>query len=792
MHRFRFLTTCKLAPLALALFAGNLALANTDSTTNAASATTSTNTTTSTASTIIDATNNTTTNVVNANSSTEVATSTTSVNSNAIPTGKLSDLTVMGMNRSTRTEGRYAFMSSAFSSTTGLNLLYKETPQSISSLTNAYIQARGIYNVEKALNSVTGITVVKESNNYRYLSRGFYIDQIQEDGQSSTIPGAATNPYYSASSFTDFVVYDHIEVVRGATALTLVSNDPSGTINAVYKKPLARPHAQVGFKVNNHGATRLTFDLNSPLADPSWKARLIGAITYDKNQTTAKAGKSAVLYSTVSKDFENDQLVLGAIFQYQRSTPNPYGLPYKYIDGTETNLPRDTYLGAAWNKQSNKKFKLFVEHTHDFNDQWQWLTKVSYTRMKNELAFAALGNSSTRTGVGGVNANGTLALNNKLYYKTLGTTWNVNTGVKGDLDLYGHKAKVYASYIYTDEVSDTSFKRVRDTSAYNIYTFDRYSVVRPDFSTTYDDWGTGYNRLRSHSFSVGGHVELTPQVKLLAGTNYSYFQQISGTDYIWWNGQADSDTDLYTNYGYHALTPLVGLTYEFLPNHTLYTSVGRNFKVQSGKDINDNPIGPKRGTNYEIGYKYNTARVNASIAAFKILDRNRAVSTGLRNANGNIYSVPVGKVRSQGVELEVSGAITDNWQVFAGYTFNTSRYLVDESTTYTAGLNFSKVTPKHILRFYTSYSFAESPWKVGGGFNYQSATSSLYQDITQGGYTLWNFDVSYQVTPKLLVSMNVDNLFNKKYWINNRMRVYVMNNWYGESRTVQLGLDYKF
>lgn len=64
--------------------------------------------------------------------------------------------------------------------------------------------------------------------------------------------------------------------------------------------------------------------------------------------------------------------------------------------------------------------------------------------------------------------------------------------------------------------------------------------------------------------------------------------------------------------------------------------------------------------------------------------------------------MPEGKVRSRGFEVELSGEVTPDWNVFAGYTFNRSKYMRTESTTYSYGTNFSKHTPKHMLRAYTS------------------------------------------------------------------------------------------
>ena len=150
-------------------------------------------------------------------------------------------------------------------------------------------------------------------------------------------------------------------------------------------------------------------------------------------------------------------------------------------------------------------------------------------------------------------------------------------------------------------------------------------------------------------------------------------------------------------------------------------------------------------------------------------------------------------MRSHGWEAEISGDITDNWKISAGYTFNTSRYRFSESNSAPAGLNFSTHTPKHMFRLYTSYKlpFADRKWTVGGGLTSQSRTLSS-GSIAQGGYTLWNADVSYKPNDHLDMALIVNNLTNKRYYQNKIGRNAVSGNYYGEPRNISFKLNWKF
>ncbi len=61
----------------------------------------------------------------------------------------------------------------------------------------------------------------------------------------------------------DISVYDHIEVVRGATGLTQANGEPGGTVNAVRKRPTGERIIQSEAQIDRFGksAPRGTFQV---------------------------------------------------------------------------------------------------------------------------------------------------------------------------------------------------------------------------------------------------------------------------------------------------------------------------------------------------------------------------------------------------------------------------------------------------------------------------------------------------------------------------------------------------
>ena len=201
--------------------------------------------------------------------------------------GESEDLQAINVKSSgddTRTEDTRSYTTAAMRTTTGLALAPQETPQSVSVVTKTQLDERGITTMHDALKTTTGINVIPDSGRWRYQSRGFYVDKIEEDGIDSTVPGAAGNPYNDPQSMSDLAIYDHIEVVRGTTGLTQSNGEPGGTINAVRKKPTAATQASASLQADRFGKVYGTGDLSGSLNQAqTLRGRVVGVASRNKN-----------------------------------------------------------------------------------------------------------------------------------------------------------------------------------------------------------------------------------------------------------------------------------------------------------------------------------------------------------------------------------------------------------------------------------------------------------------------------------------------------------------------------
>ena len=702
-------------------------------------------------------------------------------------TAELQTVNVTGKNRSTHTENRDSYTTSAMRTTTGLALSPKETPQSVSVITKTQLDNQGMTNMEQALKTTTGINVIPDSGRWRYQSRGFYIDQIEEDGLSTTVAGSSGNPYNDPQSMSNLAIYDHIEVVRGPTGLTQSNSEPGGTINAVRKRPTTNTQATLSFMADRFGAASLIGDVSGSLnSSHSVRGRLVSSLTRNKTFQDKNPTKGQMLYGILEADIgENSKATLGGLYQRTEETPDFYGVPMG--NGFDLNLPRDTYLGAEWNQIRLYKRNVFAEFDYQINDNWKWSSKLNYNRSSSAQNFATAANTGGRFAGIGQNGIFTGATDNIQKYDNTGKQFAFQTGVSGKFQALGNEQQAFANYTYSRE-NNSSYNlwKARTSNEYNIFDYDWKSVARTDWTSGNANYTGTERTITNHAVSTG--VLFTPWYKL---------HILGALRYTHWAYDFDNrKTGKLSEYRKSSLVPYLGITFDVDKNHSIYANYTQIKKPQTNRDMDNNLLNPITGTNTEIGFKsdwFGNGRLNSSFALYQIIQKNRPYDLDKRNAMGEWAYQAIGKVQSRGFEAELSGALTEDWKISANYAFNMSKYKESEGARYPIGTNFSKHTPKHMFRLYTSYRlpFADRKWTIGGGMTVQSKTNSLW-DVGQGGYLLWNADVHYTPTKNLNLSLIGSNLGNRRYYENHRIRTMGINNIYGQPRNVMFKVDYKF
>ncbi|MFH7807119.1 TonB-dependent siderophore receptor [Acinetobacter sp. BSP-153] len=686
-----------------------------------------------------------------------------------------------------QTEGTGSFKANKSKSSSKLNLSLKETPQSVSIVTQEQIEQRNLVSIDDVLAATPGVTVSKQdSERSSYYARGFSITNRQIDGM----------PVGDNSPRADSFFFDRVEVIKGASGLTGSTGNPSATINMVRKRPDKDFSGSVSSTYGSWNNTRVTADVSIPLTqDGSVRSRVMAAYTDKESYMDFYELKSTAAMAIVEADLtDNTTASLG--FQYQDNDPkgSTWGtVPYFNADGSLAHLPRNFSLTTDWSAIKHKDETIFADIQHQFDNGWMVKAAAAHSTSDNSwlVAYGGSGFPDPSTGKG-------LSIWTQVAPYSESKKLNLDLYATGPFQLFGREHELIVGYSgFKSETTSLKVDRKIDYPAviqdYRDWTGDlpkpTYVKTGAGSKTTTELFGY-YSTLR---------LNLADPLKLILGGRFNTYDYKTKT---WLMNQKPEKPRSFEQF-----VPYVGLLYDFNDRYTAYASYTDMFTPSSKRDRNGNYLDPEIGSSTELGLKaeFFDAQLLTSAAVFWSSVKDLAV-TDVEYDQGKVPKIDdldtaymsSGKgLKINGFETEVIGKLQDNWNVSAGYTYvNSVSSAISNSTT---------TIPQNQVKFFTSYTLPENWWNgankltVGGGVNWQSeifqnwgtAPQNAYNGgtVVQKSYYLANAFASYKFSDELSASLNINNLFDEKYYLN----VGFYNGVYwGEPRNVTFTVRAKF
>ncbi|ELY5869971.1 ferric-rhodotorulic acid/ferric-coprogen receptor FhuE [Cronobacter sakazakii] len=642
---------------------------------------------------------------------------------------------------------------------TKMLLVPRDIPQSVSVISQQRMQDQQLTTIEDVLENTTGVTASRiDTSRTNFFARGFYISNFAYED----MPTFLDNRWNFGDTAGDTAIYDKIEIVRGAAGLMSGTGNPSAYVNMV------RKHADSQTFKGNVSATygswdkqRYVMDVQSPLVE-SGKVRGRVVAGYQDNDSFVERNhyRKKFIYGVVDADItESTLLSLG--YDYQKSeedSPTWGGFPSLYSDGSRTHFRRGFNTAADWAYSDLDSTKIFANLTQRFNNGWEAKVNAMHaeTNFDNRMMY-----------IDGFPDKTTGRYNAALWQGAWGG-WNVgerkqdsvDAFVRGGYELAGrqHEMMFGGSYSRQRNNYDNSYP-VNDNSGLmdvgNIHDYDGNTVANPTWSSF-----ALYQRdvIRQKSIYAATRLSLADPLHLILGARYTE-----------WNAKYNLERkpDEIRRSKADDVTPYAGLIYDIDDTWSAYASYTSIFQPSGQRDVNSEFLDPTTGKAYEAGLKadwFNT-RLTASLAVFRIEQDNVALNTGviIPGSGGQTAYKSVDGTVSKGVELELNGALTDNWQL----TFGASRYVAEAGD----GVAVNPDQPRTTMKLFTRYQLPTLPaLTVGGGARWQTKT---WQDIvgpngdtriSQNGYTVMDLFTRYQATKNLAVQANLNNVFDKAYY----------------------------
>ncbi len=336
---------------------------------------------------------------------------------------------------------------------------------------------------------------------------------------------------------------------------------------------------------------------------------------------------------------------------------------------------------------------------------------------------------------------------------------------------------------------------------------DHTILAGAEFSNEYYDLFTSSDLLEAgnvidittQAAYVMDTIKLSEQTEVFAGLRFDNF------DYSIWSAEStrggvttpeNTKHSEQSSWNYH-----LGGTYAISDTQKLYAAFGTstNFSgeiIEAGASAGyggfAGDIEPEQTQNIEIGSKWNLMdeRLLATAALFQVTKDNVAESPA--GYSQDTVSTTTGENRVRGLELGLSGNLTDKLSVHAGIAITDSEIL-DSATPENIGkqkANFAKNSASVMLTYAATDAFKFGGTLTGSdGLTVGDPDTGADEAVTPG-YGFVDLHGSYEIAPNLTLSTVVGNVFDKDYVTARYARGGIVM--MGEGRTAKVNLKYKF
>lgn len=666
-----------------------------------------------------------------------------------------------------------------------------ENPQLFSTVDKIFFENQMIYTVDDAYRNVTGIQKMWSATN-RAGDGGSYIS-LRGFTSNNSLRNGLVAP---VTTSIDAVNVEKLEVLKGPSATLYGSNLTSygGAVNRITKKPYDNFGGQVSLIGGSYNYYRAQADINTPITkDNKLMFRVNTAYTNTGTfqKTDAKNTYTAFTPSLLYK--VNDKLDLSLEYEMfdTRATPEQ---AFFYLSKATTgvnNMKDLEKLGLDY-KQSyygdglytNAKVRnLFGQINYKINDNIRSSTNISnsYTYSDGYNPYFSIA-SRPDGNLGVVRSDQSTKDSKKTYFQI---QQNFNLDYKFGNDMRNRT------------VAGFDFQKIKDRRMFVYMSSPFDAIPVPLKGANYSDMNAmtlGNAYAKASANGLIGEFPMEGDTNVYSGYIANVFTPISGLNIMAAVRYENNDfkggklwINTLQNYSQSAFSPKAGIAYEIIKDKfSVFGNYQNSFK-NNGYYTSDNTgtqslSNPERANQFEGGLKTSLikGRLNATLSYYNIKVKNTLLSTleqVIGAPEGTTVINQAGKVKSEGLELEVNAYLVKGLSLVGGLSYNESKYI--DSEIKTIGRRPGTAGSPWLASLYASYQILEGNMKglgFGIGGNYASANNELNNNLivnhtiagldrfTLPKYLVLNASAFYD-TKKFRIGVKVDNFTNQHYWV---------------------------
>ena len=653
----------------------------------------------------------------------------------------------------------------------------QEIPQTINVVAAQVLRDQAPRNLDDALANVSGITQGNTlgSTQDSVMTRGFGDNRngsIMRDGMP-IVQGRGLN-----------ASVDRVEVLKGPASLLYGIQDPGGVVNMVSKQPQVQAYNALTARGSSYGAGKngsgASLDSTGALGESGLAYRLV--LDHEDEDYWRNFGTHRESLIAPSLAWYGDSTTLKFAYEHREFlSPFDRGTAIDPLTNHPLDIPAQRRLDEPFNHMEGRSDLYRVEADHQLNDNWSAHFGYSWNRETYDASQVRI------TAIDP--AKGTLTRNMDGTQGALSTDRFTTVSLQGQVELAGMQhdlvlgvddeyRKIYRADLIRQKSQAPSFSYLDPVYGREVA---GTTVSAADSAQT--------DLLRSDSVFLQDSIHLNEQWILVAGGRFQEYDQYAGKGRPF---KANTDTNG------QKWVPRAGLVYRYSDSLSFYGSYTESFKPNStiaplsgSSTVLDGSVAPEEAKSWELGAKLVLpGLITGNIALFDIKKRNVLVA----NAEGpvTIYSA-AGEVRSRGLEMDLSGQLSERWSLIGSYAYTDAE--VTEDPTY-QGKKLQNVA-RNSGSLSAVYDFGSliggDQLRVGAGARYVGERAgNAVNDFDLPGYTVADAFATYDTRldgQKVKFQLNVKNLFDRTYYTSAASRFFVSM---GDSRQVSLSSTLEF
>ncbi len=532
------------------------------------------------------------------------------------------------------------------SSANRINVPLMQTPMSIQVVPRAVIRDQQAVQLEDALKNVSGVFPGFTFGGLaeEFMMRGFNTGFLSyRDG--FRVPAVRLS----------LANIERVEVVKGAAANLYGRIEPGGMINLITKRPQAESHYSLNQQFGSFGQYQT-------LADATGKLNQSGTLLYRFNfeylnkESYRDFGFNTRTFAAPTVTWKiapRTQFDVEFMYSSERSRED-YGIVA--LGNGPAPLPRSRFLGEPADRIRMDVYNTVATLTHAFNDDWQVRGRFNYFRRN-------VGDPQT-TGASLDEATGDLQ---RFFYRGNGVnnTYMGTVDLSGRFTTFGLVHRVLAGWEYYGD-----FTKVRSISS----AAGTINIFNPQY-TNVNQSLQPYNffidqRQSWNSIFLQDQITLFDKLHIMGGGRYDWAISELGLAFGEDQSLASAAGALQTTHN-RRFNPRAGIVYQAREWLSLYGNYVQSLgAANTAFDASGNILKPQIGEQFEGGVKtsFFDGRLNSTLAVYHLTKQNVAVPVP-----GQPFSTPVGEARSQGIELDVAGRVTEALSLILTYAYTDAK-----------------------------------------------------------------------------------------------------------------------